>query len=41
MRELAEEAMPLSMMTIGSKEVYPEKYKNLFGHGPKFTEIPG
>jgi len=41
MRELAEEAMPLTVMTIGSKEIYPEKYKKLFGHGPKFTEIPG
>ena len=40
MTKLAEKAMPLAMMTIGSKEIYPKKYKELFGKDPKFTEIP-
>lgn len=38
---LASEAMPLAMMLIGSKEVYPEKFEKLFGKPPAFMEIPG
>ncbi|MCK5707594.1 MAG: FAD-dependent thymidylate synthase [Candidatus Aureabacteria bacterium] len=41
MRIEAEKVMPLTMMFIGSKEVYPIKFKEIFGKEPKFTEIPG
>jgi flavin-dependent thymidylate synthase len=41
MTKLAEEAMPLAMMLIGSKEVFPRKFRELFGTDPKFTQVPG
>ena len=41
MSGLAEKAMPLAMMLIGSKEIFPEKYKEIFGREPGFTKIPG
>jgi flavin-dependent thymidylate synthase len=41
MSMLAEDVMPLAMELIGSKEVFPEKYRKFFGKDPAFTHIPG
>ncbi|MFW6123857.1 MAG: FAD-dependent thymidylate synthase [Acidobacteriota bacterium] len=37
MSEKAKKVMPLTFMLIGGKDRYPEIYKSLFGHSPKFT----
>ena len=35
MSELAKEVMPLTMLTIGGKDAYPEIYQKVFGRPPK------
>ena len=37
MSRLAREVMPLTCLLIGSKDAYPEVYKNVFGKSPKFS----
>ncbi|MBD3415013.1 MAG: thymidylate synthase (FAD), partial [Candidatus Aminicenantes bacterium] len=37
MSEKAKQVMPLTFMLIGGKDSYPEIYRSVFGHSPKFN----
>lgn len=41
MSALAKEIMPLTMLLICGKDVYPAKYKEVFGSSPKITNTGG
>jgi len=39
MTEMAKKIMPLTMLLIGGKDIYPEKYKRIYGRPPKMVPL--